>query len=45
MIDTNVFIATFKSGYTGTTRLLQKLLLDPEVELIADDIPLYEYRK
>ena len=38
MADTNVFIAAFKSGYTVTTKLLLKLLLDPEVELIVDDI-------
>jgi predicted nucleic acid-binding protein len=45
MIDTNVFIAAFKSGYTATTRLLLKLLLDPDVELVADDILLGEYKK
>ena len=45
MIDTNVFIAAFKSGYTATTRLLIKLLLDPNVELVADDILLEEYKK
>ena len=45
MVDTNVFIAAFKSGYTVTTKLLLKLLLDPKVELIADDVLLYEYRK
>jgi len=45
MVDTNVFIAAFKSGYTATTRLLLKVLLDPKVELIGDDILLYEYRK
>jgi len=38
MIDTNVFIAAFKSGYTATTRLLLKLLLDPNVELVADEV-------
>jgi len=43
MADTNVFIAAFKSGYTVTTKLLLKLLLDPEVELIVDDILLKEY--
>ncbi len=45
MVDTNVFIAAFKSGYTATTKLLLKLLLDLEVELIADDILLKEYKK
>ncbi len=45
MIDTNVFIAAFKSGFTDTAKLLLKLLLDPEVELIVDDILLKEYEK
>ena len=45
VIDTNVFIAAFKSGYTTTTILLLKLLLDPEVELIVDDVLLKEYEK
>ncbi len=36
MVDTNVFIEAFKSGYTSTTELLLRLLLDPEVELIAE---------
>ncbi|ALU11479.1 Nucleotide binding protein, containing PIN domain [Ignicoccus islandicus DSM 13165] len=45
MIDTNVFISAFKSGYTTTTELLLKLLLDPEVELIVDDVLLKEYEK
>ncbi len=43
MIDTNVFISAFKAGYTATTKLLLKLLLDPEVELIVDNVsPLRE---
>ncbi len=45
MIDTNVLIAAFKSGYTDTTRLLLRLLLDQEIELIADEILLKEYKK
>lgn len=45
MIDTNVFIAAFKSGYTATTGLLLKLLLDPNVELVADEVLLEEYKK
>ncbi len=45
MIDTNVFISAFKSGYTATTKLLLKLLLDPEVELLVDDVLLKEYEK
>ncbi len=45
IVDTNVFIAAFKSGYTATTKLLQKLLSDPGVDLIVDDILLVEYEK
>ena len=45
MIDTNVFISAFKSGYTTSTRLLLKLLLDPEVELIVDEILLEDYKR
>ncbi len=45
MVDTNVFIAAFKSGYTVTTKLILKLLLDPGVELIVDDVLLKEYEK
>lgn len=45
MVDTNVFIAAFKSGYTTTTKLLQKLLSDPNVNLVVDDILLKEYEK
>jgi len=45
MIDTNVFIAAFKSGYTATTRLLLMLLLDPDVELVADEVLLDEYKR
>jgi len=45
MVDTNVFIAAFKSGYTASTKLLLRLILDPDVELIADEILLKEYEK
>lgn len=45
VIDTNVFIAVFKSGYATTTKLLLRLLLDPEVEIVADYILLEEYKK
>jgi predicted nucleic acid-binding protein len=44
MVDTNLFIAAFKSGYTATTRLLLRLLLDPDVELVVDNILLEEYK-
>lgn len=45
MIDTNVFIAGFKSGLTATTALLTKLLSDPQVEFVADEVLLDEYRR
>ena len=45
MVDTNVFIAAFKSGRTRTTDLLLKLLTDPGTELIVDDVLISEYRK
>ena len=44
LLDTNVFIAAFKSGYTKTTQLILKLLSDPNVELIANSVLLEEYR-
>ncbi len=44
LLDTNVFIAAFKSGYTKTTQLIHKLLSDPNVELIANSVLLEEYR-
>ncbi|BAA81635.2 hypothetical protein APE_2617.1 [Aeropyrum pernix K1] len=45
MVDTNLFIAAFKSGYTAATKLLLRLLLDPDIELVADNILLEEYKK
>ena len=44
MLDTNVFIAAFKSGYTKTTRLILRFLVDPSIELIANSVLLEEYR-
>lgn len=44
LLDTNVFIAAFKSGYTKTTRLILKLIVDPSIELVVDSILLREYR-
>ncbi len=45
MLDTNVFIAAFKSGYTRTTQLILKLLTDPSIELIANSILLEEHMR
>ncbi len=44
MLDTNVFIAAFKSGYTKTTQLILKLLSDSSIELIVDSVLLDEYK-
>lgn len=45
MLDTNVFIAAFKSGWTKTTELLLELLMNPEYELVGNSVLLEEYRK
>ncbi len=45
MIDTNVFIAAFKSGYTATTKLLLELIFDDSIELVGDDVLIKEYEK
>jgi len=44
LLDTNVFIAAFKSGYTKTTHLILKLLSDPDIELVVNSILLEEYK-
>lgn len=44
MLDTNVFIAAFKSGYTKTTCLILKLLTDSSIELIVNSVLLEEYK-
>jgi len=44
-LDTNVFIAAFKAGWTKTTELLLELLTNPEYELIGNSVLLEEYRK
>jgi len=44
LLDTNVFIAAFKSGYTQTTQLILKLLTDPSIELIINSVLLEEYK-
>jgi len=43
-LDTNIFIATFKSGYTKATQLILKLLNDPNVELVVNSVLLVEYK-
>ncbi len=45
MLDTNLFIAAFKSGWTKTTELLLELLTNPEYELIGNSVLLEEYRR
>ena len=45
MLDTNVFIAAFKSGWTKTTELLLELLTSPEYELVGNSVLLEEYRR
>lgn len=45
LLDTNVFIAAFKSGWTKTTELLLELLTNPDYELISNSILVEEYRK
>ena len=44
LLDTNVFIAAFKSGYTKTTRLILKLISDPNIEVIVNSVLLEEYK-
>jgi len=44
LLDTNVFIAAFKSGYTKTTQLILRLLSDPNIELVVNSILLEEYK-
>lgn len=45
MLDTNVFIAAFKSGRTKTAELLLELLTSPEYELVGNSVLLEEYRR
>jgi predicted nucleic acid-binding protein len=44
LLDTNVFIASAKRGWTGTTELVVRLIEGQE-DLIADDALIGEYRK
>jgi len=45
LLDTNVLIAAFKSGWTKTTELLLELLTSPEYELVGNSVLLEEYRR
>ncbi|WP_318249229.1 hypothetical protein [Geoglobus acetivorans] len=45
LIDTNVFIAAIKKGWTKTTELVLCLLPNPEFVLVANDVLLAEYEK
>ncbi len=45
LIDTNVFIAAVKKGWTKTTELVLHLLLNLEFVLMANDVLLAEYEK
>ncbi|AGK61170.1 putative nucleic acid-binding protein, contains PIN domain [Archaeoglobus sulfaticallidus PM70-1] len=45
LIDTNVFIAAVKKGWTKTTELVLHLLSNPEFILVANDVLLAEYEK
>lgn len=45
LLDTNVFIAAFKSGWTKSTELLVVLLTNPEYELVGNSVLLEEYEK
>jgi predicted nucleic acid-binding protein len=44
LVDTNLFISAIKK-WTKSTDLLIYLITDPEIELIANDVLLGEYRK
>lgn len=43
-LDTNVFIATFKSRYTKTTQLILRLLSDHNIELVTNSVLHEEYK-
>ena len=45
LIDTNVFIAAVKKGWTKTTELVLHLLSNPKYVLVANDVLLAEYEK
>ncbi len=45
LIDTNVFIAAIKKGWTKTTDLVFYLLANPDFEIVANDVLVAEYEK
>jgi len=45
LIDTNVFIAAVKKGWTKTTDLVLHLLANPDFEIVANDVLIKEYEK
>jgi len=45
LIDTNVFIAAVKKGWTKTTNLVLYLLANPDFEIVANDVLIAEYEK
>lgn len=45
LIDTNIFIAAVKKGWTKTTELVLRLLSNPEFVPVANDVLLAEYAK
>ena len=45
LIDTNVFIAAIKKGWTKTTDLVFHLLTRAEFEIVANDVLIAEYEK
>ena len=45
LLDTNVFIAAIKRGWTDTTELLLHFLTSKRYVLVANDVLMAEYRK
>ncbi|ASJ09087.1 nucleotide-binding protein [Thermococcus siculi] len=45
LLDTNVFIAAVKKGWTDTTELLLHILSGDKYHIIGNDVLLAEYRK
>ncbi len=45
LADANLFIAAVKSGWSKSTDLVLKLILDPKIELVANDVLMSEYEK
>jgi len=45
LLDTNVFIAAVKKGWTDTTELILRLLSSQEYRIVGNNVLLAEYRK